>query len=110
MRSEPLDLQPLSKAAVGEAVAQLGHPLDALSERKGILDELYRLTDRGDPLLMNLWVGQLWKKREEVPAIYAVDLQKLEPSFTGFLGIWTKEQTVVWKAQGIDVHPDDLGV
>lgn len=107
-RDEPLELQPLSKEAVGEAVAQLGHPLDTLPEREGILNELYRLTDRGDPLLINLWVGQLWKKREQAPALTAAELQKLEPSFAGFLDVWMKEQEAVWKAQGIRVHPDDF--
>jgi len=104
---QPLDLQPLSKAAVGEAVAQLGHPLDALPEREGVLDALYRLTDRGDPLLVTLWVGQLWRERERAPALRATDLQQLSPSFAGFLEVWMQEQAAVWKAKQLDVHPDD---
>jgi hypothetical protein len=108
-RVQPLDLQPLSKAAVGEAVAQLGHPLDALPEREGVLDALYRLTDRGDPLLVTLWVGQLWRERERAPALRATDLQRLSPSFAGFLEVWMQEQAAVWKAKQLDVHPDDFG-
>ena len=105
---QPLDLQPLSRTAVGEAVAQLGRPLDALPEPEGVLDALYRLTDRGDPLLVTLWVGQLWRERERAPALLATDLQRLSPSFAGFLEVWMREQAAVWKENKLDVHPDDV--
>ena len=108
MKVQPLDLQPLSRAAVGEAVVQLGHPLDTLPEREGVLDALYRLTDRGDPLLVTLWVGQLWRERERAPALRATDLQRLSPSFAGFLEVWMQEQVAVWKAKQLDVHRDDF--
>ena len=89
-------------------MAQLGHPLDALPEREGVLDALYRLTDQGDPLLVTLWVGQLWRERERAPALRATDPQQLNPSFAGFLEVWMREQAAVWKAKQLDVHPDDF--
>ena len=35
-----------------------------------MLDALYSLTDRGDPLLVGLWAGQLWKSRGEAEGAY----------------------------------------
>lgn len=104
----PLELPPLTAAAVGAAVVQLGHPLDVLVERDQVLVELYRLTDQGDPLLVSLWVRQLWDERSRVLNYSAVDLQKLKPGFGGFLKLWRAEQEKLWKTQNLNVHADDL--
>ncbi|TCO79243.1 hypothetical protein EV699_12021 [Plasticicumulans lactativorans] len=104
----PLELTPLTAAAVGDAIIQLGYPLDALVERAAVLAELYRLTDRGDPLLVNLWVRQLWSERQRAARYTAADLQRLQPSFAGFLQVWREEQDKLWKAQGLTVDFDDL--
>ena len=105
----PLELPPLTAAAVGAAVVQLGHPLDVLVERDQVLVELYRLTDQGDPLLVSLWVRQLWDERSRVLNYSAADLQKLKPGFGGFLKLWRMEQEKLWQTLGLsDVHSDDL--
>lgn len=104
----PLELCLLSREAVGEALVQLGHLLDALPDRAGVLDALYRLTDRGDPLLVNLWVGQLWRSREQAATLTALDLDRLQPGYGGFVAEWLKDQVKVWAAAGIDAHPDDV--
>lgn len=105
---EPLELPLLEREAVGEAVAQLGHPLDPLLEREGILEALYRLTDGGDPLLVNLWVGQLWTNRQRMASLTVTDLSRLQPGYAGFVEEWKREQIMVWRDAKIDAHPDDL--
>lgn len=105
--ASPLELRPLPREAVREAIAQLGRPLDSLPEREGVLDELYRLTDHGDPLLVGLWVGQLWKARDQARHLRTADLARLKPGYGGFVDVWFHEQIQVWKAEGIEAHADD---
>ncbi|MCP4698095.1 MAG: serine protease [Gammaproteobacteria bacterium] len=104
-----LELSTLEQAAMAEAVVQLGHPLDQLAERQAFVEALFRLTDRGDPLLLGLWLGQIWQQRDRAPDFDAEDLQRLAPSFTGFYLLWLKDQQTVWKAQRLNIHPDDFG-
>lgn len=106
--ADPLELQRLPREAVGEAIAQLGHPLDTLPERDGMLDALYRLTDRGDPLLVGLWTGEIWKVRDQAASLKAADLGGRQPGYGGFVSVWIEDQIKVWEAVGIDAHPDDL--
>ncbi len=103
-----LELEPLSREAVGEAVSQLGHPLDALPEREGILDALYHLTDHGDPLLVSLWTGQLWTARKQAETLTASEMARFQPGYRGFVDVWLKEQAAVWKSASINVHMDDF--
>jgi len=105
---EIVELAPLAKPAMAEAIIQLGHPLDQLAERQAFTDQLYRLTDEGDPLLLNLWLSQIWRHRHEAPEFTAEKLQQLAPSFGGFYQLWLEEQQKLWQAQAIQVHPDDF--
>lgn len=105
---DSLELMPLTANAVGDAVVQLGHPMDTLIERDQVLSELFRLTDQGDPLLVSLWVRQLWDERERVLSYSAIDMQKLQPGFTGFLKVWRAEQEKIWRALNLTVHSEDM--
>jgi hypothetical protein len=91
-----LELDTLDREAIVEALAQLGAPLDGIASRESFVEELFRLTDQGDPLLLSLWVGQLWKQRDNLPAIDTPALRQLQPSFQGFYQAWLKEQQAVW--------------
>jgi hypothetical protein len=105
---ESLILEPLSKDAVKEAVVQLGHPLDELAERDAVIEELYKLTDLGDPLLVSLWVSQLWRSRDQVRSQTADQLRRFSPGISGFLDVWFKEQQSLWKSGGLRVSREDF--
>ncbi len=104
----PVELGPLKREAVGDVMAQLGPPLDALRDRKGVLDAFYRLTDHGDPLLVNLWIGQLWQDREQIATLSSAEFDRLHPGYRGFVDNWLEDQEKVWKLAGIEAHADDL--
>lgn len=56
-------LTPLDRAGVADVLLKMGCPLDELSRKVDIVVELYRLSE-GDPLLVGLYVGDLWDKGE----------------------------------------------
>ncbi|BAP57042.1 hypothetical protein THII_2745 [Thioploca ingrica] len=102
---EFLELPLLTQSAIAEAIIQLGRPLNELAEQETVVKELYRLTDQGDPLLLTLWIGQIWQNRETAPNLTVDKLQQLKPSFAGFYKIWLEEQQQLWKAQAIEISP-----
>jgi len=106
--ADPLELAPLARAAVGEAIIQLGHSFDAVLGREGVLDALYDLTDRGDPLLVGLWAKQLWKSRGQAKGLNPAGLARLRPSYGGFVEVWLDEQRKVWGAGGIEADAQTL--
>jgi hypothetical protein len=93
-----LELDALDRDALAEAMIRLGAPLDGLAERQAFLDELYRLTDQGDPLLLTLWLGQIWRNRDGLPDLDSTGLERLQPSFLGFYRSWLADQQAVWAA------------
>jgi hypothetical protein len=64
--ARPLDLDPLTREGVAEVLQNMGFPLDELGRRVDIVAELHRLSE-GDPLLVRLYVDDLWAKGEEPP-------------------------------------------
>ena len=58
-------LSPLNQDGVRDVLFKMGCPLDDLSRNVDIVAELYRLSE-GDPLLVGLYVGDLWIKGAEV--------------------------------------------
>ena len=104
-----LEIRTLEKEAIAEAVTQLGHPLDRLAERQAFIDNLYRLTDDGDPLLLTLWLARIWRQRDALPDLDPKALACLGPGFGEFYKLWMKEQQSLWDAMGVDLHPGNIG-
>ena len=104
-----LEVSTLEQSAVAEAVVQLGHPLDQLTERESFVEALYHLTDQGDPLLVSLWLGLIWEQRDRAPNFDAATLKQFAPSYAGFYRRWIEDQQKVWKAHGLIIHLDDFG-
>lgn len=92
-------MEPLPIGAVAEAIAQLGLSFHNRSDRHGLLEELYRLTDAGDPLLVSLWVTALIDTPRQ-RAVSISSLQLMRPGISGYLDEWFKQQKTIWKAQG----------
>jgi hypothetical protein len=103
-----LEVDRLGREAMAEAVIQLRSPADRLIGRRVFLDVLYRLTDRGDPLLLTLWLGQIWKKHDGLPDLHVDALASLQPGFDGLYGNWMKDQEALWREHGMDVHMEDF--
>ena len=89
----PLNL--LSIAGTASVLFNMGFPLAQLSECVDIVEELYRLSE-GDPLLLRLYVDDLWQKGERVVRLQPEDLQGIEPGLSGYFDKWWSDQNRLW--------------
>lgn len=103
-----LELDTLDRDAMAEAVVQLDRPLNQLAERESFVDQLYRLTDNGDPLLLDLWLGEIWKAHCRSPDLDAQTLAGFKPGFGELYRIWLNDQQLIWKAENLRVHEEDF--
>ncbi|GER90601.1 hypothetical protein KDW_47630 [Dictyobacter vulcani] len=92
-----LELSPLDRSGVANVLLQMGFPLDLLSQRNEMISELYRLSE-GDPLLVRLYVDELWKRGEQTIQFTTTDLRSIQPGLTGYFELWWKDQRQLWGA------------
>ena len=88
-------LTPLNQEGVRDVLFKMGCPLDELSHQVDIVAELYRLSD-GDPLLVGLYVGDLWAKGETVARLQPQDLAGIQPGYKGYFNRWWDDQKRLW--------------
>ncbi|GCE30249.1 hypothetical protein KDA_57330 [Dictyobacter alpinus] len=91
-----LELMPLDRPGIANVLAQMGFPLDLLSERIDMISELYRLSE-GDPLLVRLYVDDLWKRGEQTSQFTTTDLHSIQPGLSGYFELWWKDQRQLWQ-------------
>lgn len=89
-------LAPLDQEGVRDVLFKMGCPLDELSRNVDIVAELYRLSE-GDPLLVGLYVSDLWAKGEEVARLISEDLAGIQPGYKGYFDRWWDDQKKLWK-------------
>ncbi len=88
-------LAPLDQEGVRDVLFKMNAPLDELSRNVDIVTELYRLSE-GDPLLVGLYVDDLWAKGEEVTRLQSEDLANIEPGYKGYFDRWWDDQKKLW--------------
>jgi hypothetical protein len=96
---------PLDRAGVADVLLKMGCPLDELSRNVDIVAELYRLSE-GDPLLVSLYVGDLWAKGEEVTRLKPEDLAGIQPGYKGYFDRWWDDQEKLWGADTPLMRPN----
>jgi transcriptional regulator with XRE-family HTH domain len=95
---QALDLGPLTQSGIADVLIRMGRPLDELGRQVAIVAELYRLSE-GDPVLVRLYVDDLWKRGEAAARLHPDDLKAIQPGLKGFLQKWWDEQYLLWGAQ-----------
>jgi len=90
-----IDLRPLTPAEVVALLGSLSVPLERLSERSDIVAELYRLSE-GDPLMVKLYVADLWSQGDGVARLQPQDLRNIEPGLKGYFRRWWDDQRALW--------------
>ena len=93
-----LELFPLDRAGIASVLVQMGFPLDLLSTRVNIVSELYRLSE-GDPLLVCLYVDDLWERGEAAVRFQPEDLRAIRPGLAGYFERWWKDQRLLWSKE-----------
>lgn len=90
-----LELYPLDRAGIASVLQQMGFPVERLSARVDIVAELHRLSE-GDPLLIRLYVDDLWERGDAVLHLSPEDLQAIRPGLVGYFERWWNEQRSLW--------------
>jgi uncharacterized protein YeeX (DUF496 family) len=90
-----LELYPLDRTGIASVLVQMGFPLDILGTRVNIVSELYRLSE-GDPLLVRLYVDDLWKRGDAAVHLQPEDLRAIRPGLVGYFERWWKDQRLLW--------------
>lgn len=88
-------LPALTPLGLADVLVRMGVPLDRLGRRVEIVAELHRLTE-GDPLLVHLYVEDLWAKGEPVVRLTLDDLATIRPGLEGYFDRWWEDQRRLW--------------
>ena len=91
----PLD--PLARDGVADVLQKMGFPLDVLARDVDIVTELHRLSE-GDPLLVRVYVDDLWARGEAAARLRPEELQALRPGLKGYFDRWWEDQRRLWGA------------
>jgi hypothetical protein len=98
-----LEVQPLSRKGIEDVLEKMAFPIADLSKDVDVINELYRLTEKGDPLLLHLYVNDLLGMRGDAARLKPTDLAKLKPGFGEYFKRWLSEQRAEWREAGINV-------
>ncbi|MGD9211960.1 MAG: hypothetical protein PVI90_14355, partial [Desulfobacteraceae bacterium] len=109
IHSDCLIVPPLNREDLINVLEKMGCPLDELVGEVDIITELHRLT-LGDPLLVGLYVEDLWDKRDTAASLKPHDLKKLSSGFGGYFHKWFDDQKKLWENKSPLREKDTLGV
>ena len=94
----PFELSGLDHGGVAEVLQSMA--LEAPNDEAPLarVDEIWRLSEGGDPLLVGLYAEQLWQQRREYPdALWRVEeLRRLDPGLKAFFERWAQDQEAMW--------------
>ena len=106
--AEVLDLRLLTRDGVRDVLFNMGFPIRELSADVDIVSELFRLTEQGDPLLLQFYATDLWERGPEAPRLAPKDLKKLKPGFAGYFNKWFDQQRKAWKEAELSFSDEEI--
>lgn len=95
---ETIDLDKLTQDGVQDVLLKIGCPLEELGQNVDFVAELYHLSE-GDPLLLELYVKDLWGKKETAVRLKPEDLHSIKPGYKEYFDHWWDEQKRLWDAE-----------
>lgn len=93
--AQNMELPILTPEGVVDVLKKMGGFLGRLEIEVDIIAELYRLSE-GDPLLVRLYVDELWALGEPASRLQAVDLHHIQPGLKGYFQRWWEDQRSHW--------------
>lgn len=81
----------LTRDGVADVLVKMGFPLGHLAKNVDIVQELFRLTESGDPLLLEFYVKDLLKESDKAARLRPEDLKKMKPGFPAYFRDWFKQ-------------------
>lgn len=93
------DLQGLDHVGIQDVLRQMGHHIETLHANFDVVNELYRLSEGGDPLLIRLYVEAIWTSARLTPFLSSDQLPRIETiGLAGFFERWWSDQQQLWGA------------
>jgi hypothetical protein len=93
--AEVTELAPLDRDGVADVLKRTGFPVSELSQHVDIVSKLHLLTE-GDPLLVHLYVDDLWARGEDAARLQPEDLENIKPGLEGYFERWWEDQKKLW--------------
>ena len=94
-------LQTLDDSAVKALLVSAGAPLDAIADDSALVTRLITLS-AGEPLVLRLYVEDLWGRSGEGDRLTIDDLNRIKPGLSGYFQEWMDRQTAAWSAERRD--------
>lgn len=88
-------LDRLTSAGVADVLKSMSYPLDEVGKRVDVVTELHRVSE-GDPLLVRMYVDDLWARGDEVSRLQPEDLHAITPGIDAFFSRWWDDQRRLW--------------
>ena len=98
VRVETHDLAVLSFHGVRDLLRRTGAPVEILASRPDIVERLSLLSG-GEPLLLRLYVEDLWRRGSEADRLRPEDLDSITPGFEGYFRDWLRRQREAWQSE-----------
>ena len=92
----PLGLERLTVEGVADVLSNMGFPLDRLAKRVDVVSQLHRLSE-GDPLLVRLYVDDLWARGGAAVRLQPEGLATIPPGLHGYFRRWWDDQQRLWR-------------
>jgi hypothetical protein len=103
-----LPVPPLTRKGIADVLANMDFPVAQLSTDVDIVDELYRLSEAGDPLVLHYYAKDLLRQGDAAARLKPDDLRGLKPGFGAYIKKWLDEQKAEWSASGMQVDEELL--
>jgi len=103
------DLSALTYEGVADLLRRVGAPIDVLAAKPAIIHRLSALSG-GEPLLLRLYVEDLWQNADAADRLKPEDLDRIQPGFKGFFEDWIRRQREAWNLESSELgEPIDEG-
>jgi hypothetical protein len=97
------DLRTLDPGNVRDLLRKAGAPVDVLASRPEIVNRLHRLSEEGEPLVLSLYIKDLYERKnlserpEETARLITEDLNRvIKPGLIGYFEDRMRRQTQAW--------------
>jgi len=97
-----LEVPPLTTGGIADVLHNMGFPLRELSTDVDVIAELFRLTEHGDPLMLEFYVYDLRKSGSDAARLRPQDLADLKPGFAAYFEEWFEQQRKISQAENRD--------
>ncbi|MGH8601700.1 MAG: hypothetical protein ACREXR_02630, partial [Gammaproteobacteria bacterium] len=94
-----MPLPMLTKEGLGDVLENSELLSADLQTDETFLEELLRLSNGGEPLLVSLYIQSLYGDRDRIGSAATSTLHSLAPGYQGFMDHWLSVQQASWQAQ-----------